>query len=445
MIMVATAAAAAAAAASSLLAFDAHNHIQLGPTPKLSSAPSSSTTTTTTSNNRCLSEYMRNELNGCLCGMAPMSTHPRDFQPLLDLEKEMNNNNNNNHDGNGNGNGNNVMKIIPCLGVHPWFIHELEQDDWDMVPSSSSSSSSSSSRCKIVAIRDHDCDNNNHDENENDDIENILPSSSVIIQQQQQQQKQKQQEEITMVPKWIANLEKYVIHNPHVPVGEIGLDGFHFDFDTKELTTPMEKQIDAFRYQLQVATKYHRSVSVHCVRAMGKIMDTINDVATTNNNNIHMNMNMNMNNDDDDDYDDSSDNGQPLLLLPPRIYFHAFGGKAATAIQLIRTIEKIKPSKNKKNKNNKKKIKNNNQTSKVYFGFAPVINLNSHSCSKTIDVIRAVGIHRLVLETDHEDIQNIQSSMELGIDIISNALDCTPEELIRITNNNVNDLYNISI
>ncbi|OEU07069.1 hypothetical protein FRACYDRAFT_252180 [Fragilariopsis cylindrus CCMP1102] len=84
-------------------------------------------------------------------------------------------------------------------------------------------------------------------------------------------------------------------------------------------------------------------------------------------------------------------------------------------------------------------------TNKVYFGFAPVINLNVHSCSKTIDVIRAVGIHRLVLETDHEDIQNIQSSMERGIDIISNALDCTPAELIRITNNNINDLYNISI
>jgi Tat protein secretion system quality control protein TatD with DNase activity len=441
-------AAAAAASASSLLAFDAHNHIQLGPSPppsssssskfSLSSAPSSissisSSATSSSSTHSSLSEYMRNELNGCLCGMAPMSTHPRDFQPLLDLEKEMNNADN------GNGNGNNVMKIIPCLGVHPWFLHELEQDDWDMVPSSSSS------RCKSVAVRDHDYDNNNHDENENDDTENnnknnnnILLSSSSTSSSSVITQQRKKQQEITLVPKWIANLEEYIIQNPHVPVGEIGLDGFHFDFDTKELTTPMEKQIDAFRYQLQVATKYHRSVSVHCVRAMGKIMDTINDVATTNNN-IHMN-NLNDDDDDDNDIDNDIDTGQPLLLLPPRIYFHAFGGKAATAIQLIRTIEKIKPSKNKKNK---KKIKNN--SSKVYFGFAPVINLNVNSCSKTIDVIRAVGIHRLVLETDHEDIQNVQSSMELGIDIISNALDCTPAELIRITNNNINDLYDISI
>jgi Tat protein secretion system quality control protein TatD with DNase activity len=420
------AAAAVVATASSFLAFDAHNHIQLGPSPplpsssskmSLSSAPSSisasasatTTTTTTTkssssssssssnSTHNSLREYMRHELNGCLCGMAIMSTHPRDFQPLLDLEKEMNNDADN---GNGNGNGkNNVMKIIPCLGVHPWFLHELEHDDWDMVPSSSSS------------------------------------SSSVIIQQQQQQQAA-----ITMVPKWIAYLEEYIIQNPHVPVGEIGLDGFHFDFDTKELTTPMEQQIEAFKYQLQVATKYHRPVSVHCVRAMGKIMDAINDVATTNNNNIHRMDNVN---DDDDNNNNDTDtvSEPPLLLLPPRIYFHAFGGKAATAIQLIRTIEKIKPSK-RKNKN-KKKIKNN--TSKVYFGFAPVINLNVHSCSKTMDVIRAVGIHRLVLETDHEDIQRIQSSMEHGIDIISTALDCTPAELIRITNNNINDLYNISI
>lgn len=406
-----------AAAASSLLAFDAHNHIQLGP---LSSSSSS------------LSDYVWHELKGCLSGMAPMSTHPRDFQPLLDLEKDImimnaankirNDGDDYNNSGNGNGNrnadnGNSVMKILPCLGVHPWFLHELQPDDWDMVPSSS-------------------------------------PSSSVSLEQ-----------EMLMIPKWVANLEVYLINNPHVVVGEIGLDNFHFDPNTKELTTSMDRQIDAFRYQLQLATKHRRSVSVHCVRAMGKIMDTINDVAS---------VNANANKHQDPNHNVDSSSRYTNLLLPPRIYFHAFGGKPSTATQLIRTIEKIKPKKQKKkyisstkshqdgvNPGNSSRDSSRHDdcaddgnsytssTTKVYFGFAPLINFNNKNSSspstKTMEVIREVGIHRLVLETDHEDILNIKPSMKIGIDMISNALDVTPEELIRITNNNVNDLYNISL
>lgn len=406
------------AAASSLLAFDAHNHIQLGPSSSISSG---------------LSDYVWHELKGCLCGMAPMSTHPRDFQPLLDLEKDImimnaankgrNGNDeysdNSNGDDNGNriaGNGNSVMKIVPCLGVHPWFLHELQPDDWNMVPPSSPSSSMSS------------------------------------------------EQEMLMIPKWVANLEVYLINNPHVVVGEIGLDNFHFDPSTKELTTSMDRQIDAFRYQLQLATKHRRSVSVHCVRAMGKIMDTINDVTS-------VNANAYANNHQDQDHNVDSSSRYTNLLLPPRIYFHAFGGKPSTATQLIRTIEKIKPKKQKQKKKYRRNDSDNScrdyyhddcadngddgdsyssSSTKVYFGFAPLINFNNKNLSsppstKTMKVIREVGIHRLVLETDHEDVLNIKPSMKIGIDMISNVLNVTPEELIRITNNNVNDLYNISL
>jgi Tat protein secretion system quality control protein TatD with DNase activity len=68
--------------------------------------------------------------------------------------------------------------------------------------------------------------------------------------------------------------------------------------------------------------------------------------------------------------------------LPPRIYFHAFGGKAATVTQLIKSLEK----------STKKK-----SNTKVYFGFAPILNFAS---PKTIEVLRTVGLERLVLETE---------------------------------------------
>ena len=143
----------------------------------------------------------------------------------------------------------------------------------------------------------------------------------------------------------------------------------------------MEKQIEAFRYQLLLATKYQRPVSVHCVRAMGKILDTINEViaTTTTSNQDH----------EDDDHNN---------ILPPRIYFHAFGGKASTATQLIRTLEKPRKRRKLKIPNNKNKHSSSNfksETTKVYFGFAPLVNFGS---PKTTEVIQTVGINRLVLE-----------------------------------------------
>jgi Tat protein secretion system quality control protein TatD with DNase activity len=73
-----------------LLPFDAHNYVHLGPTPPL-----------------------EQQLDRCLSGMAVMSTHPRDFPKVLELAAA-----------------DSTMNILPCVGVHPWFLHELTQDDW---------------------------------------------------------------------------------------------------------------------------------------------------------------------------------------------------------------------------------------------------------------------------------------------------------------------------
>jgi TatD DNase family protein len=283
-------------ASSMTLPFDAHNHIHMGKAnPSIALEP--------------------------LSGMAVMSTHPRDFKVVKDIAD----------------NSDPEKVVIPCLGIHPWFLHELTKDDWK--------------------IADEDI-------GEADDS----------------------------APTWVKILDSFIASDPSIVVGEIGLDNFHFDPITKKLTSDMETQVRALEYQLALATKYQRPVSLHCVRAMGKLVNTL------------------------------SESQQKLGTLPPRIYFHAFGGKAATVQQLIKTLEK----------------KKNN--TKVYFGFAPIINFDS---KKTIQVMQSVGIERLVLETDHEDASRVPTSMKLGREVIARALEITQEELIHQTNKNAKDLYGL--
>ena len=445
-----------------LLPFDAHNHIQLGPPPlppppssdlfrqQLPEAAAATTTAAAASslskigNNhindednedakteheearhsflvRSLGEYIRNELKGKnLCGMAIMATHPRDFATLLDLEREVHNQTPSvtNHIIDGNNDNNDIattvqeITILPGLGVHPWFLHELAENDWTMVPSTSS-------------FEQHEyvgSESSNHYHNHT-----AMPEK---------------------VPNWIANLESLLAEHPHLPVGEIGLDNFHFDPITQELTSTMDKQVEALTLQLGVATRLHRPVSLHCVRAMGRLMDALEEVAEEN----YQRLSKKWNNDDNEIflYGEISENfpsekkerkhSKNNIVLPPRLYFHAFGGKAATATQLIKTLEKPRRIKirNESMKRQTQKKFVSVVPPKVYFGFAPPVNFRS---PKTASVIKAVGLERLVLETDREDVRDIGPDLEAGIVWISEVLGITEKELVLVTNENARDLY----
>jgi Tat protein secretion system quality control protein TatD with DNase activity len=445
-----------------LLPFDAHNHIQLGPPPPSPLSPSSdllrqqlleatssalseidkkdindenedadAQTDNVTARQsflvRSLGEYIRYELKGKhLSGMALMATHPRDFATLLDLEREVqnqtpvvikqsmdgDNNNDNNNDNDDIVTTTEEITILPCLGVHPWFLHELDpEDDWAMVPSTSSFEQ--------------------HEHVEGESSKNNHAAMPVTV------------------PNWIANLESLLSEHPHLPVGEIGLDNFHFDPITQELTSTMDKQVEALKLQLGVATRLHRPVSLHCVRAMGRLMDALEEVAEENYQRLSKKWNndsessANFRSDEDDNKDERKLDKKNVVrnhILPPRLYFHAFGGKAATATQLIKTLEtprRIKIRNESVTRRTKKKFVSIVPT-KVYFGFAPPVNFRS---PKTASVIKAVGLERLVLETDREDVRNIGPDMEAGIVWISEVLGITEEELVLVTNENARDLY----
>jgi Tat protein secretion system quality control protein TatD with DNase activity len=298
--------------------------------------------------------------------MAIMSTHPRDFDRVRQLSRELP-----------------VqrpgVRIVPCFGVHPWFLHELtslqqeqeqkqeqeqEQADWHTMEDDDDDDSEQ--RQPFQNDNDNSNDNNN-------------------------------------LPFWITEIERMVTSTPGAIIGEIGLDGFHFDPVTKELVSPMEKQVEAFRLQMELAARLDKPVSVHGVQCYGAMMPILAQLKQQ------------------PPTSKSKSKSKSKNGLPPKIYFHAFGGKAGTVDQLTALCGR-------------------ETAGRVYFGFAPVINLRS---PRTAAIVRRVGIERLVLETDHEDAALVPDSMAACIRFLSETLEMEEQDVIDRTTANAFDLYGL--
>eukprot|EP00977_Amphora_coffeiformis_P019534 scaffold7349_cov173-Amphora_coffeaeformis.AAC.15 len=296
-----------------------------------------------------------------LGGCAIMSTHPRDFARILHLSETLPLQAEQNER-------EESLRVVPCFGIHPWWLAELTDKDW--APS------------------------NTHSDDDAD------PS-----------------------PEWLQQMETMLTENPNSIVGEIGLDGFHFDPDTHELACPMETQVNAFELQMQLAARLQRPVSIHTVQCFGPLMNALSRLKKQ---------------------------GQ----LPPRMYFHAFGGKVGTVDQVLALCGR--------------------KRGQVYFGFAPVVSecivalsvidfvsrygkrcLTKYSpliwysgtdfrAPKTAQVMLKVGLERLVLETDHEDSAFVQESIQQCISFIAETFGVDEKTVIETTTGNANALYGLS-
>jgi Tat protein secretion system quality control protein TatD with DNase activity len=309
-----------------ILPFDAHNHVHMGPKSPLRALVAEGSASV--GNNGGQSRLP----DAAVSGMAIMSTHPRDFDRVLQLSKTL--------PAQVEGN----VRIVPCFGVHPWFLHELSDEDWQPTVSDGTA----------------------------DDATNSLP-------------------------KWIQQLEALINATPNAIVGEIGLDGFHFDPNTNDLVSPMEKQVKAFRLQMELAARAKRPVSIHTVKCFGPLFEALNQLKK-----------------------DATKN-KIDAPLPPKMYFHAFGGKIGTIDQLLALCGQ--------------------KSGQVYFGFAPIINFRS---PKTAQVVRKIGVERLVLESDHEDASYVPESMDRCIQFLSSALEMNKQEIIERTTVNAFDLYGLN-
>ena len=323
---------------SRLLPFDAHNHIHMGPSEPIVAVV----------NKEVPSEPL-------LSGVAIMSTHPKDYPTVSELQESL-------------PKACPGLRVVPCFGVHPWWLHELTEEDWKPIP--------------IVPTESiHD-----------------LPVSGIgAAAAAATTTTTTKTGERTTRPAWVVRLEERIRTNPLSIVGEIGLDGFHFDPKTGDLTSSIEEQVKAFELMMGVAVRQDRPVSIHAVQSFGPLMESLSRLKKKKNK--------------------KNKNG---LGLPPKMYFHAFGGKEGTVDQLTALCGRKQGS--------------------VYFGFAPVVNFRSN---KTFKVIRKVGLNRLVLETDHEDAGLVLHSMEEGIRLVAEALEESEERVVEVTTRNAFDLYGL--
>ena len=67
---------------------------------------------------------------------------------------------------------------------------------------------------------------------------------------------------------WKETFLQFLNDNPICSIGEIGLDRRHKNSD-------IEKQLGAFCWQLQQASERNRPVSIHCVKAIGMLMEIL--------------------------------------------------------------------------------------------------------------------------------------------------------------------------
>ena len=64
-------------------------------------------------------------------------------------------------------------------------------------------------------------------------------------------------------PDWAEQMRKILLSNPHVMVGEIGIDKYHQNIDP---------QVDFFARQIEIAIQFNRPVHIHCVGAWDKVL-----------------------------------------------------------------------------------------------------------------------------------------------------------------------------
>mmetsp|Transcript_13443 Transcript_13443/g.17535 ORF Transcript_13443/g.17535 Transcript_13443/m.17535 type:complete len:350 (-) Transcript_13443:147-1196(-) len=346
-----------------ILPFDAHNHVHLGPSPPelafLSKPEVRRVHHENNSGGGVESSKTDPSTASCtfLSGMALMSTHPRDFPVVRDLVTRLPEKVNDDGDDDAPAAAAVVISqplhVVPCYGVHPWFLHELNEKDWESITTVQQQRAMTTTA--TIKIGD---------------------TSATIG-------------DTAATPTWLHDMEQYLQSDPAAIVGEIGLDGFHFDPVTKDLVSSMEGQVQAFELQLQLAHDLQRAVSIHTVQCFGPLMETLSTF-------------------------------KKQKQLPPKHYFHAFGGKVGTVDQLLALCGR--------------------EIGQVYFGFAPIINFKS---PKTADVVRRVGLERILLESDHEDADCVAESMRQGISFMAECFQVDEDTVVRQTTQNAYDFYGI--
>ncbi|CAG8478002.1 8967_t:CDS:2 [Ambispora gerdemannii] len=263
-------------------------------------------------------------------------------------------------------------KVIPCFGFHPWYAHTLTLQEGKIDKTSHYRTVFQPPQTAATSTTAAD-----------DELDALIPLL----------------EEPIIFKECLNKLESLLKVHTSALVGEIGLDKSARlkHPQTQKLTvyqSNIQHQLALFEAQFDIAAKYQRAISVHCVQTTG------------------------------------NNNSQPLL--PPRICLHSYGGSADT----IKSLTK-KPSKRQLKKKNT--IADNNPISRsideceVYVSFSSVIN---ERYERLGELIRAVPDDRLLIESDLNSPIGIEDHLKRIIEIVSEAKGWQFQETVNITKSN---------
>ena len=270
----------------------------------------------------------------------------------------------------------NQARVIPCFGWHPWFSHQIIQDD--LASSDLSSTDQKRTHYKKVLTPSPD----------DEDFISALPDPKPLSQ-------------------LISETRERLLAYPAALVGEVGLDrAFRLPNPwTKEeiesrndSLTPgsregrrlspyrvhMDHQKAVLRAQLRLAGELHRAVSVHSVQAHGVVSDILKDLWSgyerkrPNRRERVRRRSAELAHAGSDMEEDVKSTDQPPLPFPPRICMHSYSGPPDPIKQYLRR----------------------ENPSDVYFSFSSVINFSGPSVQKAIDTIKALPDDRVLIESD---------------------------------------------
>nr|CAG8520351.1 1174_t:CDS:2 [Entrophospora candida] len=192
---------------------------------------------------------------------------------------------------------------------------------------------------------------------------------------------------------WYDKLESLIIkYKENCLIGEIGIDklfrlknpNINKKLRISDYQTSIDHQVLILEKQIELAIKYGKSISLHCVQSSGKIVEILKKLRQKNNQQI-----------------DNSDNNLQL-----KICFHSFCGSTET-IRLLLSL-KGNPKKNKKNKT---------LSIVCYFSFSKLV--NEKLSNRLHDLINFVPEDRLLVETDCRSSVNLDSLMQDVIQLVS--------------------------
>ena len=263
--------------------------------------------------------------------------------------------------------------ILPALGVHPWYLGDILANNTAEISSSAANTPESSPQSNMMH----------------------LPTQYLEMD-------------------WLTRLETHLSQHPHIIVGEIGLckmARFVREFPSEKggKAAALQLQKYVFRKQLELAAKWSRPVTVHCVNMHGIFMEVMKDVLRAAKESIE---------DQDVDGGGAILQSQLRKAFPPAIAMHSFTGTAHHAQeimsfenQLLHPEEVGDLGKRRKKKQTQTKQEEPNNTkgdtakdTLFYFGFSHIINhrmcTSEKARRKGMEAVRSIPAHRLLIESD---------------------------------------------